>query len=189
MKVSVRSRRFGHYRGECADAPGWYPTSTLAASASHAPAARLGNPPPQAGSKPPGGQDNDGVLSAGCQTRRARLREMWRPMDVLVFRLYGGEEREREGKKSGGNITLASPPSRRFLTRPHCVLLPHKLSLSGPHQLCTRLLLLLFFFSFLLIHLFYCTLRMTQASAHQFISTHLHLRACMMSGTPDNCYF
>lgn len=34
----------------------WYPASTLAASASHAPAARLGDAP-QAGIKPPGRED------------------------------------------------------------------------------------------------------------------------------------
>lgn len=38
----ARADGFRDYRGECDDAPGWYPTSRLAASASHAPAARLG---------------------------------------------------------------------------------------------------------------------------------------------------
>lgn len=38
----------------------------------------------------------------------------------------GGTEREQ----TAGSVTLASPPSRRFSTRPHCVLLPLRLSLT-----------------------------------------------------------
>lgn len=78
------------------------------------------------------------------------------------FRLYGGEE--RRGSKNAGNITLASPPSRRFLTRPHCVLLPPiPSSLTGPHQLGTRLLLWLFFLPL-------NAPRVTQAPTQEFIS-------------------
>lgn len=87
------------------------------------------------------------------------------------------EERERGREKSGGNITLASPPSRRFLTRPHCVLLPHKLSLSpAPTSYVPDCCSCFFFFLFLLIHLFYCTLRMTQA---------LYLNTSSSLGLPD----
>lgn len=53
------------------------------------------------------------------------------------FRLHGGAEKG----KTAGSVTLASPPSRHLLTRPHCVLLPLRLSHAGPHQLGTRLLL------------------------------------------------
>lgn len=82
---------------------------------------------------------------------------------VFFFRLYGGGTGP---KKDGRNITLTSPPSRRFLTRPHCVLLPLHLSLSGPHQLRTRLLLWLFF-------AVERTLRVTQTSTQQSISSRL----------------
>lgn len=130
MKVSLRSRRFGHYRGECADAPGWYPTSTLAASASHAPAARLGNPPPTGWKQTSRWTGQlQGSLSRVSDTVGTFKGNVETDGCPCFSALRRRGEREG-GKKSGGNITLASPPSRRFLTRPHCVLLPHKLSLS-----------------------------------------------------------
>lgn len=36
-------KNVGYYRSECGDAPGWYPASMLAASASHAPDTRFGS--------------------------------------------------------------------------------------------------------------------------------------------------
>lgn len=134
-----------HYRGECGDAPGWYPASTLAASASHAPAGRLGNPPCKLKTdsnlqvrgdsadgvvfffKKTAAQEMTGCLSGPGVTLGREDAEEEEETDALVFSVVRSRGEER---KIGGNITLASPPSRRFLTRPHCVLLP--LSLRPP---------------------------------------------------------
>lgn len=137
----LRSQDFVPYR-ECGDAPGWYPASTLAASASPSAAARLAQAPAEektgkrrCGEKLQGrtflGGGGDFIWTwcccGGCGERRT----------CSGFRLHGGAEKG----KTAGSVTLASPPSRHFLTRPHCVLLPLRLPHAGPHQLGTRLLL------------------------------------------------
>ena len=101
-------------------------------------------------------------------------------MDALVFSAL------RRRGENGGNITLASPPSRRFLTRPHCVLLPLYLSLSSrpppaQHQTAALAVFLFFFpifFFLLFIIISCCTFRVTQTSAQQFTSS----RCCWPNG-------
>lgn len=119
------------------DAPGWYPASTLAASASHAPAARLGTAiPPQAANEPnlqvemrtDGSSqhprsDCDGLSFWLRDEMWGGWRHRWMSLFFLCVCVFPGSTEEERDKKNGGNITLTSPPSRRFLTRPHCVLL------------------------------------------------------------------
>lgn len=139
--------------------------------------AQHGNPP--AGCKrpsPPGGdahrrmfsttQDPDRRVNLQGCVMRCEEDEDTDGCPCFFFSFFGSTEEERDQKKDGRNITLTSPPSRRFLTRPHCVLLPLHLSLSGPHQLRTRLLLWLFF-------AVERTLRVTQTSTQQSISSRL----------------
>lgn len=159
----LRSHDLVPYR-ECGDAPGWYPASTLAASASRSAAARVAKAPAEekGGDKEvcgeaPGTNLPGGGLELDLRVLRA-TRRMWRATDVLGF---SAARRSRGGKNSGERYA-ASPPSRRFLTRPHCVLLPLRLSHAGPHQLGTRLLLWPLFHLF--IYYLFCTLRMTQTS-------------------------
>lgn len=95
--------------------------------------------PPLAGSKPPGEEGRE-ERSSRKETTLSGSAAAGERRTCLFFRLHGGTEREQ----TVGNVTLASPPSRHFLTRPHCVLLPLRLSHAGPHQLCTRLLFWLF---------------------------------------------
>lgn len=138
--------------------------------------AQHGNPP--AGCKrpsPPGGDAHRRMFSTTQDPdRRVNLQGCVMRCEEdedtdgcpCFFSFFGSTEEERDQKKDGRNITLTSPPSRRFLTRPHCVLLPLHLSLSGPHQLRTRLLLWLFF-------AVERTLRVTQTSTQQSISSRL----------------
>ena len=66
-------------------------------------------------------QEMTGCLSGPGVTLGREDAEEEEETDALVFSVVRSRGEER---KIGGNITLASPPSRRFLTRPHCVLLP-----------------------------------------------------------------
>lgn len=86
-------------------------------------------PTPLAGSKPPGEEGREDRSSRKEATLSGSAAAGGRGTCVFL-RLRGGTEREQ----TVGNVPLASPPSRLFLTRPHCVLLLRRLSHPGPHQ-------------------------------------------------------
>lgn len=111
MKVCLsRNLQVWHYRAECGDAPGWYPASTLAASASHAPAARHSTAiPPQAANDPvlqvethTGGCSQQPKTWTGGLISKAvwwDARRMKTPMDALVFFFLFSALRRRNGTK------------------------------------------------------------------------------------------
>ena len=161
---------YSHYRGECGDAPGWYPAFYARSIRLSRPCRSARQSPPQAEKenlqverkrthgrswKTEGRRERErgggvAAVSAPVLRREEGLRDA---MDALVFSAL------RRRGENGGNITLASPPSRRFLTRPHCVLLPLYLSLSSrpppaQHQTAALAVFFLFFLFIFFVFLF-----------------------------------
>ena len=189
---------YSHYRGECGDAPGWYPAFYARSIRLSRPCRSARQSPPQAEKenlqverkrthgrswKTEGRRERErgggvAAVSAPVLRREEGLRDA---MDALVFSAL------RRRGENGGNITLASPPSRRFLTRPHCVLLPLYLSLSSrppPAQHQTAALAVFFFIFFIYFFCFFiscCTFRVTQTSTQQFTWS----RCCTAPGLMD----